>query len=209
MFPSSTGSPPSDPVLPLSFCLIRIGVRPRAGLDPRRSPHCRSGRLAFAGASPSPLPVLLPLEKGLGGGGLGFGLRIAAPVDGILALAVTERARPSLSLGGGRTRRRDNQRERSGRRRAQRPAGLGRTPNQRPGFPPSPLPVLLPLEKGLRGGGLGFGLRIAAPVDGILAPDVAERAGPGPLEEGEQEAGLQSGSFSVLYTVPYSRRADL
>jgi hypothetical protein len=74
---------------------------------------------------------------------------------------------------------------------------------------PAKAGILLPLEKGLRGGGLGFGLRIAAPVDGISAPDVAERAGPGPLEEGEQEAGVQSGSFSVLYTVPYSRRTDL
>ena len=172
MFPSSTGSPPSDLVLLLSFCLIRIGVRPRAGLDPRRSPHCRSGRSNLVSASPSPLPALLPLEKGLGRGGLFSGLRIASLVDGISALAMAERAGPSLSLGGGRTRGRDN-------RRVELPVNPLHvsTPMHRPS--PSPLPVLLPPEKGLRGGGLCSGLRIASPVDGISAPDVAERAGPG------------------------------
>ena len=74
---------------------------------------------------------------------------------------------------GGTTRR-----ERSGRRRAQRLAVLGRTPNQRPGPSPSPLPVLLPPEKGRGGGGLCSGWRIAPPVDGILALPAAERAGP-------------------------------
>ena len=57
---------------------------------------------------PSPRPVRLPPEKGLGGRGLCPGLRIAPPVDGISGLAVPERARPRLSLGGGRPRGRDN-----------------------------------------------------------------------------------------------------
>jgi hypothetical protein len=86
---------------------------------------------------------------------------------------------------GGTTRR-----ERSGPRRAQRLAVLCRTPNQRPGPSPSPLPVLLPPEKGRRGGGFCSGSRIASPrfvhSTGLFSPSITMDTNPDVHFDGPQ-----------------------
>jgi hypothetical protein len=139
---------------------------------------------------PSPLPVLLPPEKGCGGGGLCSGLRIASPVDGISDLAVPERARPRLSLRGGRTRGRDNPTRTPRSMTGVAPAILYRTPNQCPGPSPSPLPVLLPPEKGRRGAGFCSGSRIASPrfvhSTGLLSPSITMDTNPDVHFDGPQ-----------------------
>jgi hypothetical protein len=63
MFPSSTGSPPSDLVLPLSFCLIQIGVRPRESRSPSIS-ALSLGTLGLCGRSPIPSSCLSLRRQG-------------------------------------------------------------------------------------------------------------------------------------------------